>query len=93
MNLFILILFTAFKFNNAMNLNNAQEESFDNIAWLYAQLSLTFDTQELPLDDYFKNNKEQFKEFEEVETFFSDSNLKQHFPEFGFINTATFNPK
>jgi hypothetical protein len=69
-----------FKINNA-NLNLIQEESLDNIAWLYAQFSLTFDTTELPLDDYFKNNKEQFDKFKEVEIFFSDTNLKQHFPE------------
>lgn len=52
----------------------------DNVAWLYAQFSLTFDGSELPLEQHFLENKDQFDMYKEVEDFFSTSNLLTLFP-------------
>ena len=60
-------------------LTSEQEESLDNLAWLYAQFSLTFDGNELPLDAFYRANKNYFDLYEEVLDFFSDSNLQRYF--------------
>ena len=78
MNLIILILtISSFQLQHVQGtirpvpvLTIEQEESLDNTAWLYAQFTMTFDKDELDVD-----------KFQEVEDFFKDENLQQHFLE------------
>lgn len=76
MNLIILILtISSFQLQYVQGsirpgLTIEQEESLDNIAWLYAQFTMTFDKDELDVD-----------RFQEVEDFFKDDNLQHHFSE------------
>ena len=75
---FILTLFllaTTITINYSAPLT-VQEVQLNNVAWLYAQFSLTFDGEELPLDSYFKNSK-QLKLYELVQNFFSDNYLRE----------------
>jgi hypothetical protein len=74
--IFLLFLFTS---TSSIELTSEQTESMDNLAWLYAQFSLTFDKNELPLIDYFKTNRKDFNNFKEVLDFFNDANLQRHF--------------
>lgn len=58
-----------------------QELTIDSLAWLYAQFTLTFDADHLPLDNYYRSpeGQQHFEQFEEVEDFFSIRNLDQYF--------------
>lgn len=76
---FILSLLLTTTTIYTMPLTSEQEESLDNLAWLYAQFSLTFDGNELPLDDFYRANKNYFDLYEDVLDFFNDSNLQRYF--------------
>ena len=58
-----------------------QELRLDNIAWLHAQFSLTFDSSHLPLDEFYWTfeGHQHFEQYQEVEDFFDDRALKHHF--------------
>jgi hypothetical protein len=88
----LLLLFTTFAFfNKAHTLTETEEISLNNIAWLFAQFSLTFDPAEIttseptltpseslvPLYTYFKSNSEMFDNFKTVQTFFEITHLQK----------------
>jgi hypothetical protein len=64
----------------AIKLGTSQKNRLENIAWLYAQFSLTFNGNELPLDTYYASMTSEsirhFAIFEEIQDFFSDEQLK-----------------
>jgi hypothetical protein len=76
MNVLILFWFIATSNVLAIHLTPEQSEKIDNLAWLYAQFTMTFDKNELPLIDSFKRN--EFEKFKEVLHFFNDENLQQY---------------
>lgn len=76
------------------------EETINDVAWLYAQFSLTFDPDEissepvndasqslLPLYEYFKKNGDVFDKYKRVVNFFDTTNLNKIIPSF---NDARF---
>ena len=73
------LLFLFFVISTSRALTPTQKESMDNLAWLHAQFSLTFDKNELPLIEHFKTNREEFDKFKDVLDFFGDANLQRHF--------------
>ena len=66
-------------------LSPEQDARLNNIVWLYSQFSLTFDGNELPLETHFFEHRIEFEMFKTVEDFFSDSNLKELFPNVDFV--------
>lgn len=66
-------------------LSPEQDVRLNNIVWLYSQFSLTFDGNELPLETHFFEHRIEFEMFKTVEDFFSDSNLKELFPNVDFV--------
>jgi hypothetical protein len=86
-----LLLFTIAFFNKAYTLTDTEEISLNNIAWLFAQFSLTFDPVEIttpdptltpsdsliPLYNYFKDNSEVFDNFKSVRAFFDITHLQK----------------
>jgi hypothetical protein len=79
MKLLIFVLVITVTTISSLRLTTEQKTSLENIAWLHAQFSLTFDGDELPLNNYFRDNGEQFELFAEVQNFFSDEHLRQYF--------------
>lgn len=88
--LLLLVFFTTF---NNVYLTLTEEKELDNIAWIYAQFSLTFDPAAissipvndaseslLPLYQYFKNNKEVIDKYKHVLEFFEVRHLQKIFP-------------
>ena len=77
--------------NKINSLTSDEEISLNNISWLYAQFSLTFDSDEIisdsstsssspsdslvPLYNYFKSNPEVFDNYKSILAFFDIANL------------------
>lgn len=84
---------TTITINYSAPLTPNQEVQLNNVAWLYAQFSLTFDGEELagdtPLDSYFKTHEDHFRLYENVQKFFSDNYLRENvFPSIDFDLTT-----
>jgi len=77
----LFILSTAITAIACVDLTQEESTTLENVAWLFAQFSLVFDGDELPLNEYFltPEGENHYKLFEEVEDFFSIKNLQQHF--------------
>jgi hypothetical protein len=76
----ILLVISLLATGLAIKLDTNQKNRLENIAWLYAQFSLTFNGNELPLDTYYASMTSEsirhFAIFEEIQDFFSGEQLK-----------------
>lgn len=61
----------------------------DNYAWMYAQFSLTFDGSELPLEQNYLNNREEYEKFEDVQNFYSDAQMMELFSNVDIVKLRT----
>lgn len=73
----LFVLATTITIIYSAPLTSNQEVQLNNVAWLHAQFSLTFDGEELPLDSYYKNG-EELRSYETVNNFFSDNHLREN---------------
>ena len=79
----------------APTLTSDQDLVIDNIAWLYAQFTLTFNLDHLPLDNYYRSpdGQQHFEQYEEVEKFFSTKNLDDYFFQSTGIHVRDWTPE
>jgi hypothetical protein len=90
----LLLLFSVIcLLNKTYSLTHEEEISLNNLSWLYAQFSLTFDPAEIdtpdasgvltpsdslvPLYEYFKGNPDVFDNYKSVLTFFDINHLNK----------------
>ena len=73
----LFVLVTTITIIYSAPLTSNQEVQLNNVAWLHAQFSLTFDGEELPLDSFYKDG-EELEDYDRVDNFFSDNHLREN---------------